>query len=383
MAKRTFADRVKESSITTGTGDFLLDGADVGFQTFVSALPVSTVECYYMIVGGSEWEVGSATLTSTPDTLKRATGTVIASSNADALVNFSAGTKRVHNVIPAIWAQYFNSSSDIGAFYPEALGTRSLAIGPDALVESTGSTNLALMGGVIKEGGGSVAIGAGDVWGDATFCWSGNDFHIIGATGDLVDDCIIMGSGITVQGGAFRYDAFGENHTSEDRPGTTDPASYIRSFGSNTAAYIYGAETIATGQRAARGDAQAIRFVAQRDTTDGTADQPLEIWHHGVAAKSIELKDDRTYAVRLSLVARQYAQTGTPDSAMWDGNALVRVASGTATIVGSTMTLRHADAGATWSAQWAVSGRGLRVEVTGEVTHDIHWNGLFELVESG
>ena len=94
-------DRVKETSTTTGTGDFSLAGAEIGFETFVSGVGDGNVT-YYAISndGTAEFEVGIGTITdATPDTLSR--DTIISSSNSDALVNFSAGTKTVFCTLPA------------------------------------------------------------------------------------------------------------------------------------------------------------------------------------------------------------------------------------------------------------------------------------------
>ena len=94
-------DRVKETSTTTGTGTFDLAGAETGFESFVSGVGDGNVT-YYAISndGTTEFEVGIGTVTdATPDTLARTT--VISSSNSDALVNFSAGTKTVFCTLPA------------------------------------------------------------------------------------------------------------------------------------------------------------------------------------------------------------------------------------------------------------------------------------------
>ena len=94
-------DRVKETSTTTGTGTFDLAGAETGFESFVSGVGDGNVT-YYAISndGTNEFEVGIGTVTdATPDTLARTT--VISSSNSDALVNFSAGTKTVFCTLPA------------------------------------------------------------------------------------------------------------------------------------------------------------------------------------------------------------------------------------------------------------------------------------------
>jgi hypothetical protein len=98
------ADRVKETTSTTGTGTVTLLGASTGFQSFAAVGNANTT--YYTIAGQgtSEWEVGIGTYTSSGTTLSRTT--VLASSNSGSLVNFSAGTKDVFVTYPAGKAVY-------------------------------------------------------------------------------------------------------------------------------------------------------------------------------------------------------------------------------------------------------------------------------------
>lgn len=93
------ADRVRETSTTTGTGNFTLAGAVAGFRTFASALSVSDTTMYAIVHQSlTEWEVGIGTLSGST-TLARTT--VLASSNAGSLVNFSVGTKDAFVTPPA------------------------------------------------------------------------------------------------------------------------------------------------------------------------------------------------------------------------------------------------------------------------------------------
>jgi hypothetical protein len=84
------ADRVRETSTTTGTGTLTLDGAVTGFRTFGSAIGDGNT-CYYTITLGADWEVGLGTVGT--GTLARTT--VLKSSNSNNAVNFGAGTKDV------------------------------------------------------------------------------------------------------------------------------------------------------------------------------------------------------------------------------------------------------------------------------------------------
>jgi hypothetical protein len=92
-------DRVRETSTTTGTGAFTLAGAVSGFQPFSVLGDGNTT--YYTIVDAATgtWEVGIGTYTASGTTLNRQT--VLESSNAGALVNFSSGTKDVFVTYPA------------------------------------------------------------------------------------------------------------------------------------------------------------------------------------------------------------------------------------------------------------------------------------------
>jgi hypothetical protein len=90
------ADRVRETSTTTGTGTLTLDGAVTGFRTFGSAIG-SANTCYYTITIGSDWEIGVGTVGT--GTLARTT--VMKSSNSNNAVNFGAGTKDVFVTYPA------------------------------------------------------------------------------------------------------------------------------------------------------------------------------------------------------------------------------------------------------------------------------------------
>lgn len=89
-------NRVKETTTTTGTGNITLDGAVTGYVTFSSVFSPNDL-IPYTIAGTSEWEVGMGTVSTT--TLTRIS--VISSSNSNALVNFSAGTKNVFQTPPA------------------------------------------------------------------------------------------------------------------------------------------------------------------------------------------------------------------------------------------------------------------------------------------
>lgn len=91
-------DRVKETSTSTGTGNFVLAGAATGFQSFASALADGDTT-YYAIEDGTDWETGLGTWTESTSTLARTT--VYESSNSGNAVDWGAGTKNVFITQPA------------------------------------------------------------------------------------------------------------------------------------------------------------------------------------------------------------------------------------------------------------------------------------------
>jgi hypothetical protein len=104
-------DRVKETSTTTGTGTFTLAGAVLGFETFSTAIGNTNTTYYSIVNENGEFEVGLGTVGA--GTLARTT--ILSSSNSDAAVNFSAGTKDVFCTLPASKAVILDSSGNIVA----------------------------------------------------------------------------------------------------------------------------------------------------------------------------------------------------------------------------------------------------------------------------
>ncbi len=87
------ADRIVETTITTGTGTYSLAGAKTGFEAFVTRITTgNTVE--YCVTDGTDYETGVGVFTdASPDTIARTT--IIQSSNGDAAVNWGAGSKDI------------------------------------------------------------------------------------------------------------------------------------------------------------------------------------------------------------------------------------------------------------------------------------------------
>jgi len=106
------ADRVKESTTSTGTGTINLEGTSDGFQGFVAGIGNGNTT-YYAISHqtASEWEVGIGTVTdAATDTLSR--DTIISSSNGGSAVNFSAGSKDVIATLPSSKSYVLDNAGD-------------------------------------------------------------------------------------------------------------------------------------------------------------------------------------------------------------------------------------------------------------------------------
>ena len=94
-----YRDRCLETTTTTGTGNITLAGAVAGYRTLSSGIVDLNLFFDYAIeavdasgIPSGDWETGQGYLTSSTVMVR---AVVVASSNAGALVNLTAGTKRV------------------------------------------------------------------------------------------------------------------------------------------------------------------------------------------------------------------------------------------------------------------------------------------------
>ena len=140
-------DRVRETTSVVGTGAVTLLGAVTGFQSFSTIGNANTT--YYCISdqAGANWEVGIGTYTSAGTLLARTT--VLASSNAGALVSFTGGTK------------------DVFVTYPSSKGVWYDASGNVLFTGTTTAANLAYTG-TLTGGTGILNIGSGQIYKDAS-----------------------------------------------------------------------------------------------------------------------------------------------------------------------------------------------------------------------
>ena len=128
------ADRCQETTSTTGTSSFVLTGAVLGYQTFAAV--GNGNRTYYTAVeqASSNWEIGIGSLSS-GTTLSR--DTIIASSNAGAIVTFGSGVKNVFVDMPSEMIGLGGSGQSIqvnqdveSQTYTLGTGTNGFAVGP-------------------------------------------------------------------------------------------------------------------------------------------------------------------------------------------------------------------------------------------------------------
>tara|TARA_R100001460_G_scaffold27471_6_gene55322 strand:+ start:4664 stop:5950 length:1287 start_codon:yes stop_codon:yes gene_type:complete len=146
------ADRVKENSSTTGTGNFALGGAATGFRTFADGVGVSNT-CYYVITDDSSYEVGLGTLNASA-TLARTT--VITSSNSNNAVDWAAGSKSVFTTYPGPKAVILDASNNLNVAGGVSVGGTFQVTGEFNLtdVSASGTLDVAGNGSV----GGTLAV---------------------------------------------------------------------------------------------------------------------------------------------------------------------------------------------------------------------------------
>ena len=102
-------DRVKETSITNGTGTITLTGSFGGFQSFLDGIGDGNTT-YYVIENESKFEVGIGTYTESDNSLSR--DTVLDSSNGGAKVDLS-GLSIVFCTYPASKAVFLDENDEL------------------------------------------------------------------------------------------------------------------------------------------------------------------------------------------------------------------------------------------------------------------------------
>jgi hypothetical protein len=126
------ADRVKQSSITTGTGDIVFDATFPSFQPFADAIGDGN-STYYAIEMYSKYEIGIGTYTSSTNSLSR--DIVLESSNSDAKIDLD-GVSIVFCTYPAEKAFVLDDAGFATGFDATYAGIKF----PDGTTQNSAST---------------------------------------------------------------------------------------------------------------------------------------------------------------------------------------------------------------------------------------------------
>ena len=153
------ADRVKETSTTTGNGVFTLAGAATGFQSFAIVGNGNTT--FYCIAGQgtSEWEVGIGTYASAGTTLTRTTVLSNSSATQPSALSFAAGTKDVFVTYPSEKSVNLDASGNATALgTPVAFTGTNITGTATAFTASNVTTNANLTGEATSSGSNAVTL---------------------------------------------------------------------------------------------------------------------------------------------------------------------------------------------------------------------------------
>jgi len=118
-------DRVKETTETSGTITYVLEGASTGFESFASVGNGNTT--YYCCTDGTNFEIGIGTYTSSGTTLARTT--ILQSSNSDNAVSWAdTSAKSIFCTLPAEKI-IFQDANDVVPEVDSTAITFSIALG--------------------------------------------------------------------------------------------------------------------------------------------------------------------------------------------------------------------------------------------------------------
>lgn len=281
------ADRVRETTTSTGTGAITLGGAVAGFVSFSSVLSTNDTT-YYVIVSSTatDWEVGIGTYSS--NTLTRTT--VLDSSNSNALVNFSVGTKAVFIAQPAGRAVYSDGTSIVSSDGKSVLTT---AGGTGVTSYSVGDTLYYAAGTVLSK----LSIGTAG--------------QVITSTGTAPQWSTLSGIAVTTisfgSTGLTPNSATGGAVTVAGTLGTANGGTNLTSFTSGGAVYASSTSALTTGTLP----------IASGGTSQTTASAAFNALSPITTAGDLILGNGTNSATRLAIGTNAYVLTSNGTTASW------------------------------------------------------------------
>jgi hypothetical protein len=135
MAVNKLVNRAWMSTLTTGTGTVTLASALNGYQSFASAGVANSDKVRYVIIDGSNWEIGVGTYTSSGTTLTR---TPSESSNSDSAINLS-GSATVF--VTAIADDFITTGYHVVGYWPARALIKPTTSGAGNVAQDESTTN--------------------------------------------------------------------------------------------------------------------------------------------------------------------------------------------------------------------------------------------------
>jgi len=106
------ADRIQETTATTGTGAVTLAGAVAGYRTFAAGFGSSPTSVTYLLVSGNDWEVGEGVFNGTTGLTR---DLIRSSSNSGNAITLS-GTSNVYCTATAEVISHSNVGYQVAQF---------------------------------------------------------------------------------------------------------------------------------------------------------------------------------------------------------------------------------------------------------------------------
>ncbi len=425
------SDRIKMTTTGTGTGTLTLGSAVTGFQAF-SAIADGNTATYAIIavdangVPTGDWETGIGTYTSSGTTLSRG---VIKSSNSNALVSFSAGTKYVicsdiaGYTTPLVMATTANRAiqvADQTAVSSTAGNARGKAA-VDLQIKRTSASQVAsgqyatiaggrnntsstydsfVGGGTTNNASGYQSTICGGISNTATtnsatvcggntnhstgsFCFIGSGYantasgpksSIVGGRGNVAS------AGYSSILGGYKNTASTSYYTAviAGKYNTASGTYAIVLGGTRAKANKFAQITQASGRFTADGDAQTSVLTFRKQTTTNTQ---AECFLDNSSAR-LNIASDTTWGFDCLIVARR--TDADNESSFWRIVGCIDNNAGTTALVGSiTITTIADDSSAAWSVTAVAddTNDALIFKVTGVNSKTINWVGRVTLVE--